>query len=262
MLRICFIICLAIYLFIISSICSADEIGRYDFEPAKEYKLKGNLEYTLEFELEIPEEKDWKPYIKALLNYYNNTGQDVYTYIAVALFDAKGNLLSACSNPTFLECIRKPEGSMSVNLDFALAGYKIEDISYFLVNFKESNQPILPEVGSVSHPKHTKYSEKQFYDFLLGSNYVGENKIKFEFPTKTIDTLYLFHLAEWKGASIENKKLVVNLYDENRNLIDSGDSLCIKRNRGGFGSIPFPRVTRETVKNVTYFTASIQECGQ
>lgn len=103
--------------------------------------------------------------------------------------------------------------------------------------------------------------EKQRYNFKLGSHDIGENNIEFDFP-ENMDTLSLFNLKEWKGPRSDKAKLVVNLYDKNHNLISSEKSVCVSRKYSSFGSMVFDRISKETVKNVAYFSISVENCGE
>jgi len=103
------------------------------------------------------------------------------------------------------------------------------------------------------------HCEETLYDFKLGSHDIRNNNIKFEFPSPTMKTLYLFNLKSWEGIGSERVRLVVNLYDEKRALITSGKSVYItKPPFTSFGSIAFSGVTRETIGNIAYFSVSVE----
>ncbi len=119
---------------------------RFPFGIDRSYGFFGKVNYSLSFELQEPgpDLEGWKPWIKALLIYNNKTDQSIHTAIAVAFFDEKDQLLSADAYPHLTEGVTKPGTTMNVNLDFPLAGYSVEDISYFLVTFHEGLKPLLP----------------------------------------------------------------------------------------------------------------------
>ena len=104
-------------------------------------------------------------------------------------------------------------------------------------------------------------SEEKLYEFRLGSHNIGENAVKFEFPGD-MDTLYLFNLKKWVGPRPDKAKLIVNIYDENRNLISSGESTCVTHVFPSFGSLFFNGISKETVKNAAYFSLSVEDCGK
>jgi len=125
---------------------AADGMRRFPFGIDRSYVLSGALDYSLRFELQEPgpDLEDWRPWIKALLIYNNKTDQSIYTAIAVVFFDEEDQLLSADAYPHLTEGVTEPGTTMNVNLDFPLAGYSVEDISYCLVTFREGFEPLLP----------------------------------------------------------------------------------------------------------------------
>lgn len=96
-------------------------------------------------------------------------------------------------------------------------------------------------------------------DFKLGDVEIGGEKLSFEFPMED-GPLYAFHLFKWKAPLTGSKRLFIYLLDSQRNLIDSGRSICDDGNPYyAFGSIPFD-VDRSNVGNVKYFSVSTEDC--
>ncbi len=123
---------------------SIGESLKFDFKLDYLYQLKGDLDPELTFYLQEPNDKfKWARYIKALLNLKNNSSADKYVYVTAAIFDKNGTLLSASKSSWLDDTKVAPGGNYSINLDFALAGFDQEDISYFLINYKESDKSFL-----------------------------------------------------------------------------------------------------------------------
>jgi len=122
----------------------------------------------------------------------------------------------------------------------------------------ESTEEELPDLKP---KKELEENKEIFYDFDLGSHDVDENIIEFLFPGN-MDTLYLFNLKGWKGKRSDSAKLRVDLYDEDHGLISSGKSVCVTKDIPSFGSMFFDGISKETVKDVAYFSMSVEDCGQ
>ena len=102
---------------------------------------------------------------------------------------------------------------------------------------------------------------EELYDFRLGSHNIGGNAIKFEFPGD-VDTLYLFNLEKWVGPRPDKAELVVKIYDGNRSLIASGESVCVSKSFPSFGSISLNDISKGTVQDAVYFSLSVKGCAQ
>ena len=98
----------------------------------------------------------------------------------------------------------------------------------------------------------------EMHDFKLGHHKIEDDSIEFAFPER-INTLYLFNIKDWSGPRGDKSRLVVKIYDKNRELISTGKSVYISKDTGSFGSICFNEITRNTVKHAGYFIVSVED---
>jgi len=116
--------------------------------------------------------------------------------------------------------------------------------------------------------------DHSLFDFKLGSHQVDGNKIEFNFQTTTLEGQSMEGLFmnegfynNWYVGSYKKVKLVVDLYDHDRKLINTGEGNCVDMahpmlNLGHhvmFSPIGFD-ATRDQLKNIGYFSISTQEC--
>lgn len=125
---------------------------RFPFELNRSYAFYGSASYTLTFHWKQSATEDWGPWIQGFFNFYNDTETSIYTSTSVALFDVNDQLLAASSMPIFREILTDPGSSQTVNLDFPLAEYSPKRVAYFLVTFKESEEPLLGKAVPVPKP--------------------------------------------------------------------------------------------------------------
>jgi len=127
-----------------STSATAQSIKKLEFQLDTKTELVGELNPTLTFSIEEPSEKlGWARILWGKVRLSNKTGKVKYAYAAVALFGKDGALLTAGGS-----AYSKADGirhriTTTKRIGLAIAGYRVEDISYASVRYIESDTPLL-----------------------------------------------------------------------------------------------------------------------
>lgn len=111
------------------------------------------------------------------------------------------------------------------------------------------------------------FSEQQYHPFSLGKHMINGNEIEFTFPMPPPSkTFYLFSY-QWKlKKPCKRARLVVNLYNKNKNLIGAGETIWANMRNDAtpfghitFGSAVITGVSPDNINDVAYFSVYLQK---
>ena len=111
------------------------------------------------------------------------------------------------------------------------------------------------------------FSGQQYQTFTLGKHMVNGNEIEFTFPMPPPSkTFYLFS-NQWKlDKPFKRARLVVNLYNKNKDLVGAGESMWANTRNDAtpfghitFGSAVIKGVSPDNINDVASFSVYLQE---
>ena len=111
------------------------------------------------------------------------------------------------------------------------------------------------------------FSGQEYHEFVPGKHVIDGNEIEFTFPMPPPSkTFYLFS-NQWKLNNPRKRaRLVVNLYNETKDLIGAGESMWANMQNDStpfghmtFGSAVIKGVSPDNINDVAYFSVYLQE---
>ncbi len=111
------------------------------------------------------------------------------------------------------------------------------------------------------------FSGQQYHKFVLGKHIIDGNEITFTFPMPPPSkTFYLFS-NQWKlDKPFKRARLVVNLYNKNKDLVGAGESMWANMRNDAtpfghitFGSAVIKGVSPDNIKDVAWFSVYLQK---
>jgi len=122
----------------------AESIEKLKFQLDTKTELVGELNPTLTFTIQEPSQKmGWARSLKGKVRVSNKTEKAKFVYAAIALFDKEGKLLTAGGTSWMKDFELRPRVSYALQVDLALVGYRMEDISYASVRYVEGEKRLL-----------------------------------------------------------------------------------------------------------------------